>query len=1156
MPARMHGRWASVLATLVILGALLPVGGAGVLAQNQGSETYRIQFKKRQFIPTPGLEIAAIQSQRAALPDAASVGTAHFLIQFNTLPDAAERSRLAAQGINLIAYVTGNAYIATTATTRLNTLAAAVGARWAGPLAPADKIAPQLTAGAIAPWAQAAQGQVALTIQFHQDVALADARAVIGRLGGRVVDEMPSNLSISALFDPSQVQQIAGEDAVQYVDVVDLQLEAHNDAAANAANVTPLRTAPYSLNGAGVTVLVYDGGRADAAHPDFGARIIQNDGSNISEHATHVAGTVGGSGANSNGTDSAGTANGGTANQWMGMAPGVNIRSFGSTGTAADFYDGNGGDLNADFTTAINNGIDLATMSLGNNVFRFATPPCGQLGDYSNTALLIDNIVRGSIAGQQLIYFESAGNERGDPDGAGPRAPAPCGQFSTISSPATAKNSIAVGAINSNDNSMTGFSSFGPTDDGRIKPDISAPGCRSNGPGNIISTGFIDANNNGFLDAGETRNSYSRMCGTSMATPVAAGATALLVEQWRRTRGGAARPLSHTVKAILVHTATDRGLAGPDYQFGWGSLDARAAVDLVRADDSANLISVDQADNGVTDFYTFNSNGSSSVKVTLAWDDPAATRLATPTLINNLNLRLVGPDGVTYQPFVLNAGTPGNIAATGDDTTNNVEMVVAPAQAGTWTVQVIGAAVPQGPQQYTLITPTDAAANNQPPAAVIGGPYTTDEGADIALNGAGSSDPNGDPLTYAWDLDNDGAFDDATGSAPIFDRVGQDGVYPIALRVTDSHGAFATATDAVTVNNVAPSITLNPGTLNEGATGTLIGTVSDPGWLDTLSATIDWGDGAPPEPIGGTLENTRPDATLTFSSTHLFGDNGSFSASICVADDDTNNCTPLALTINNITPTVEISRSATVPVNGIPTFLLRAHEDLLFYARSQDPGSDDLALSWDWDDSGRSPDRTTLDLVNPPTPDPLPSPSVQPRDVTDRMGHDIDDPCVYTVTFEAADDDGGVGVDEAPIVVQGKATRTLSYSSWRRQFRDVERADFSGQRLVCYLSIAGYMSRVFDETRDASTTAAAYAVLTLPSHPSARDQFDRQLLAVWLNFANGSIAYDELVDTDGRHGVDTPFAEVIAAAEAVRLDPAATDAQIKAQKKILDRIKH
>ena len=210
---------------------------------------------------------------------------------------------------------------------------------------------------------------------------------------------------------------------------------------------------------------------------------------------------------------------------------------------------------------------------------------------------------------------------------------------------------------------MTGFSSWGPTDDGRLRPDIVGPGCQSTGDNNITSTGFDD-DGDGNLEAGEVQNSYQLMCGTSMSTPASAGTMALLVQRWKTLYGATTRPLGHTAKAIVIHTATDLGNAGPDFPFGWGHINGQAAVDLVNADASANLITVDQVDNGETDFYTFNSDGATAPRVSLVWSDPAATQLAANTLINDVDLRLTDPDGIVYQPLVLN---PAYAGQRGDD---------------------------------------------------------------------------------------------------------------------------------------------------------------------------------------------------------------------------------------------------------------------------------------------------------------------------------------------------------------------------------------------------------------------------------------------------------------------------------------------------------
>ena len=178
---------------------------------------------------------------------------------------------------------------------------------------------------------------------------------------------------------------------------------------------------------------------------------------------------------------------------------------------------------------------------------------------------------------------------------------------------------------------------------------------------------------------------------------------------------------------------------------------------------------------------------------------------------------------------------------------------------------------------------------------------------------------------------------------------------------------------------------------------------------------------------------------------------------------------------------------------------------------------------------------------------------MNPRTVTDEEPHAFGDACFYTVTFGAADDDGGSDSDSVKVVITGNESKERGAGYWQTQYRPRPTA-LSEERRLCYLAIVGFVSTVFDEARDASTVAAAFDVMFEGENGgSEQQQLDRQLLAAWLNFANGAFDYNELVDTDGG-GPDTPFSTVMAAAEAVRLNPASTDAELRAQRQILQRI--
>ncbi|MEO5609420.1 MAG: M36 family metallopeptidase [Ornithinibacter sp.] len=443
------------------------------------------------------------------------------------------------------------------------------------------------------------------------------------------------------------------------------------------------------------------------------------------------------------------------------------------------------------------------------------------------------------------------------------------------------------------------------------------------------------------------------------------------------------------------------------------------------------------------------------------------------------------------------------------------------------------------------------------PTADAGGPYATPEGTNVALDGTGSSAGThasaGEVATYEWDLDNDGQFDDATGATPTFAAVGQDGVQPIGLRVTDAFGNQATGTSQVSVTNVAPTVTVEAITpIDELGTVTVTGTVTDPGWLDPLTATVTYDDGAAPAALAGTLENVRPNATLSFTVDHQYGDNGAFTLEVCAADDDTTgNCTSVVANVANVDPTAVIDSSGEQVYDGVSAFVITAGEDLTVPVGSSDPGSDDLTFRWTWGD-GTSEEQTSL--VNPPAADPAKSPSIQPRDVDLSATHSYSDACAYTLTAGVTDDDGGSASDSALVLVTGNGTTSEGHGWWLNQYRTKKPNDFTPAQLQCYLDIVGHLSLVFDEDTDASTRAKAEKVLNSPAKAPADVIFDQQALGAWLNFANGSVTLTTPVDTDGNGSLDSTFGAAMFHAETVRMDAASTSTQIKAQKDVVQRI--
>jgi YD repeat-containing protein len=433
---------------------------------------------------------------------------------------------------------------------------------------------------------------------------------------------------------------------------------------------------------------------------------------------------------------------------------------------------------------------------------------------------------------------------------------------------------------------------------------------------------------------------------------------------------------------------------------------------------------------------------------------------------------------------------------------------------------------------------------------------TVDEGQTAMNTGTFASDDGAVTLSASV-----GTVIDAGGGAWSWSYATTDGPaqsQTVTITGTDQLDQDGEVTFQLVVNNVAPSVSIDAAqvtSINEGDNLTVTAHFTDPGTLDTHTATVTCHSVGGPQTVAGTINVTSASPVIAGTVTAVcpYGDRSAptFAVGVSVVDKDGGEGTAsFNLTVANVDPTVAIDKSGATLINGVPAVIAQIGVPLSFDGNATDPGSDDIEMKWDWADGTNT---TTMYLVNPPNPDPLPSPDVNPRDVDDTQSHTWLHACMFDISLTATDDDGGVDSDGVTVIIAGNSGRARSLGYWQTEFRG-RTGVFDGTTLDCYLAIAGFMSAVFNEEVDASTQAKAAQVLHPRGQNSMSDLLDAQLLAAWLNFANGAFGWNDLVDTTGNKVPDTAFSTAVLAAEAVRLNPASTRAQLEMQKNILERI--
>ena len=568
----------------------------------------------------------------------------YVLIRFSSLPSVQNIKDLSAAGIQLGEYIPGNSYFSSIHTGFDFLSASQYGIVSVNPLPAGYKLHPSLFNYEPA---KVKKENSWFAISISASVNKYEAEQLLQSMG-IVVIPSKFNFKNTILIQPD-IGKLNAIAALPFVSFVQQQMISdkvmnYNDIAIH--NMSSLQS-PAGRNLSGRDVVVGVGDNADiSTHIDFTGKNIARVPYPWDYHGTHTSGTVAG----------AGFLN--PKNQ--GMAPRTHIVSQWFSDVIL-------------FTPEYITDYNLVAT---NNSYYSTAIGCSGNRVYDVLSHFIDAQMKDH---DEVLHVIAAGN-----DGTSTCAGYPTSYGTVKSGWQSAKNVITVGAMDQANYAIASFSSRGPMQDGRIKPEI-------------VTNGYATRSTYPF-------DTYQLNYGTSMAAPVITGVTALLQENYRKLHAGA-NAKAALLKALMCNTAEDLGNPGPDYTYGFGMLNAGKAAEAMEANRyfSGNLVTSQTTNVNITV-----PAGARRLKVMLVWADHPATANASSTLVNDIDLTVTEPSLAVHLPLVLDPVNVGNIAVEAADHVNNIEQVViSNPVAGTYNITVNGFAIPQGPQPYFITYQVD-----------------------------------------------------------------------------------------------------------------------------------------------------------------------------------------------------------------------------------------------------------------------------------------------------------------------------------------------------------------------------------------------------------------------------------------------------------------